>query len=82
MNQYTTADYAEVRVNGKRRLIEVSKESDGRITGYRVNRDGSRWDRDDGTTWTQELIVALSSNVVRRLKLDLFYGELVEVQRG
>lgn len=73
-------NYAEVRVNGKRRIIEVLKENDGRITGYRVNRDGSRWEQEDETAWRQELVVGLSDNVVRRLKLDLFYGELVEIK--
>lgn len=72
-------NYAEICVNGKRRLIEVTGEKDGRIKGYRVLRDGSRWDRDDGETWTQEIIIVPSSNVVRRLQLDLMYGELVEV---
>jgi hypothetical protein len=72
-------NYAELRLDGKRRLIEVTSESDGRIKGYRVNRDGSRWDRDDGQTWTQEVIIASSSSVTRRLTLDLTYGELVEV---
>lgn len=72
-------NYAELRLDGKRRLIEVTSESDGRIKGYRVNRDGSRWDRDDGQTWTQEIVIASSSSVTRRLTLDLTFGELVEV---
>jgi hypothetical protein len=71
-------NYAELRFDGKRRLIEVTSESDGRIKGYRVNRDGSRWDRDDGQTWAQEIVIASSSSVTRRLTLDLTYGELVE----
>ncbi len=44
----------------------------------RANRDGSRWDNDDGETWTQVVIVVSAANVLRRLKLDLMYGELVE----
>lgn len=79
MSQYAPANYVEARVNGKRRIVEVVKHQDGRITGYRANRDGSRWDHDDGATWTQEIIILPTANVDRWLKLDLTYGELVEV---
>lgn len=71
--------YAEVRVNGKKRLIEIVREDDTRVAGYRANRDGSRWDREDETTWTQELIIVSAKSVVRRLALDLTFGELVEI---
>lgn len=77
---YAPATYAEVRVGGKRRLIEVLSDRDGIVKGYRANRDGSRWDSDDGETWTQEVIVVSAANVLRRLKLDLMYGELVEAK--
>lgn len=75
---YAPANYAEVRIGGKRRLIEVLSDRDGIVKGYRANRDGSRWDNDDGETWTQVVIVVSAANVLRRLKLDLMYGELVE----
>jgi hypothetical protein len=75
---YAPANYAEVRIGGKRRLIEVLSDRDGIVKGYRANRDGSRWDHDDGAIWSQEVIVVSAANVLRRLKLDLMYGELVE----
>jgi len=77
---YAPATYAEVRVGGKRRLIEVLSDRDDIVKGYRANRDGSRWDSDDGETWTQEVIVVSAANVLRRLKLDLMFCELVEVK--
>jgi len=69
-------NYAEIRIDGKRRFIEITSERDGVVKGYRVLRDGSRWDRDDGKTWTQEIIIASTASIVRRLQLDLVYGEL------
>lgn len=80
MTLYAPANYVEARVNGKRRIVEVVKHQDGRITGYRANRDGSRWDREDDTTWTQEIVILSEASVDRWLKLDLTYGELVEVK--
>lgn len=77
---YAPATYAEVRVGGKRRLIEVLSDRDGIVKGYRANRDGSRWDSDNGETWTQEVIVVSAANVLRRLKLDLTFCELVEIK--
>jgi len=79
MNTHRIGNYAEVRVNGKRRLIQITSENDGRVSGYRVLCDGSRWDTDDGTTWTQEIVMVPASSVVRRMQLDLMYGELVEI---
>jgi hypothetical protein len=77
---YAPATYAEVKVNGKRRLIEVIKRENGRVTGYRANRDGSRWDRDDGKTWTQEIIVVSSDSVERYFKFELTFGEMIEIK--
>jgi len=77
---YAPATYAEIRIGGKHRLIEVLSDRDGIIKGYRANRDGSRWDHDDGETWTQEVIVVSAANVLRRLKLDLTFFELVEIK--
>ena len=77
---YAPATYAEVKVNGKRRFIEVIKRENGRITGYRANRDGSRWDRDDGKTWTQEVIIAPIENVECYFKFELTFAEMIEIK--
>lgn len=74
----TVGNYAELIVNGRRLLIEVIREDGDRILGYRVHKDGSRWDRETTTAWMQELVVGLQKNVRRRLALDLVFGELVE----
>lgn len=76
----TAGNYAELTVNGRRLIIEIVREDGERILGYRVNRDGSRWDRETSTAWMQELVVGLRKNIRRRLALDLVFGELVETK--
>lgn len=78
MNHERIGNYAEVKIGGRRRFVEIVRESDGCISGYRANLDGSRWDRDDGKTWTQEMIIASTQSVIRRMQLDLVCGQLVE----
>lgn len=75
---YGPSAYAEVKINGKQRIIEVLSNKNGIIKGYRANKDGSRWDKDDGIIWSQEIIIVSSDSILRYLKLDLVYGELVE----
>jgi hypothetical protein len=73
-------NYAEVNVNGKRRLIEIHSEKNGIVKGYRVLKDGSRWDKDDGKVWAQELIVVPAANVICKMQLDIIFGELVKAE--
>ena len=73
-------NYAEVKINGKRRLIEICSEKNGIVKGYRVLKDGSRWDKDDGKFWAQELIIVSAANVICKMQLDIIFGELVKTE--
>lgn len=82
---YGPQTYAKVRVSkGVTRLIEVSRETDYLISGMRVFPSGERWfrettDEEGREVEQEELVVAKQTDVIKRYKMNLFYGELEEV---
>ena len=68
--------YAEVRINGARRFIEVLRESGNLVIGTRVNRDGTAWEKTTATHVQTNLIVTHKDEVIRRMRLNLHYGML------
>lgn len=66
------AGYAEVRIGKALRFIQITSESTTCVVGWRVNRDGSRWEVGNRTN----LIMCQPDEVVRRMVLNTFYAEL------
>lgn len=69
--------FARVRIGrGRTRLVRVLHEKGGQVFGKRVNKDGSVHEVVSRGAVTEELVVVRESEVLERLVLNTFYGEL------
>ena len=58
-------------------FIEVSKDTKhGYSFGWRVTREGERFEKETATTTTQFLIVFHASEIVNEYTMNLHYGRL------
>ena len=79
-----TKGFARVRIaSGRYLTIKIISEVGGKVKGWRVDdKTGEKWDRSkmvDGVLHTtEELVLAHTSDIVKRLRLNLHYGELEE----
>lgn len=74
------AGFAKVRIaKGRTRLIEIVSEDEKLVKGWRVNNDGSRWFKETEKFELEELVLVHPVNVVERLALNTFFGELEQV---
>lgn len=77
---FSPTPYARIRLSdGKIVDIQVSKETDKMISGFKVNKEGERSVRVTKDAETSTLIVAHPDNVVARLRMNLHYGMLEQV---
>ena len=70
--------YALVRLSKNViRTIKIANETDRLVTGWRVDpTTGERWFRETKTEVREEIVVAQTSDIIRRLVLNTRYGEL------
>lgn len=70
--------YARVQTTNGPRYMRVTKETDGRLVGYRVTKEGDRWGKFlPGNIEQQEMIVVREADVLEELEMDRYFGELV-----
>ena len=82
-SKFSPHKFAKVRIGrGRFRLIEVHTDTAERISGFRVDSNGSRWCESkevDGVLHIrEEFVIAEPAQVVQRLRLNLHFGQLEE----
>lgn len=57
-------------------ILEVVRQNDKLVSGYRVNRHGTRIERENATGVTQFLHVATPAEITAELVMNLHYATL------
>lgn len=83
MAPFSPIRYAKVKISPRvTRTIQVLSERDGMIFGMRVTDSGEKWEHEDATSISTEMVVCHTKDVVRELRLNLHYDELEDVGEG
>jgi hypothetical protein len=68
--------FAQVRIGKRRIFVEITKNNGDRFCGWRVNADGSRWERETKDAIQTNMVIFHRDDVVHCMKMNFHYGEL------
>jgi len=71
--------FVEMRVGKRRQFIKVSKDDGTLIIGHRVNRDGSKFERETKTTVEEFVVIGTPKCIIREMRMSKHYGMLEPV---
>src|SRR5262245_43317656 len=78
--------FVELRLDHKRIFVEVIKDDGSRLSGFRVDKHGTKWAREykENGKLIEEtnLVIFTPSNIVREMRMSKHYGELVKCNAG
>lgn len=75
--------YFQIKSNGRRIYVELTKSavnSSNTMWGWRVTKNGERWDKETKTEIQMELVQFTRSDIIKELVMNLKYAELEEVK--